>query len=202
MINGFDEQIWWLVARAGGVVALILVAASVLWGLLLSSKYLDGGPKPKGLLHLHRYLGGLSVLFTGIHLLGLYLDSYIQFTVAELLVPFVSTWRPGAVAAGVVSFWFLIAVQGTSTMMRHLPRRFWKWIHLTSYLLLPLGVLHGIIAGTDASETWYRLGSGALIGLLAWLTAWRAWRVPARKRAAGQTAEQQEALVASAGALG
>ena len=202
MINGFDEQIWWLVARAGGVVALILVAASVLWGLLLSSKYLDGGPKPKGLLHLHRYLGGLSVLFTGIHVLGLYLDSYIQFTVAELLVPFVSTWRPGAVAAGVVSFWFLIAVQGTSMMMRHLPRRFWKWIHLTSYLLLPLGVLHGIMAGTDASETWYRLGSGALIGLLTWLTAWRAWRVPARKRAAGKPAEQQEPLVAPAGALG
>ncbi|MCP3988344.1 MAG: hypothetical protein GY724_04660 [Actinomycetia bacterium] len=173
-----NEQLWWYVARAGGIVALILVAASVLWGLLLSSKYLAGGPKPKGLLDLHRFLGGLSVVFTGLHLLGLYLDSFVRFTVADLLVPFASSWRPGAVAAGVVAFWVLVSVQVSSMMMRKLPRRWWRWIHLMSYLLLPLGLAHGITAGTDARSLWYRLGSGAGIGLLVWLTAWRAWNVP------------------------
>ncbi len=173
-----NEQIWWYIARAGGIVAMILVAASVLWGLLLSSKYLAGGPKPKGLLDLHRFLGGLSVVFTGLHLLGLYLDSYVEFTVAELLVPFASPWRSGAVAAGVIAFWLLVSVQASSMMMRKLPRRWWKWIHLTSYLLLPLGLAHGIMAGTDAGTAWYRLGSGAAIGLLVWLTVWRAWNIP------------------------
>ncbi len=173
-----NEQIWWYIARAGGIVAMILVAASVLWGLLLSSKYLAGGPKPKGLLDLHRFLGGLSVVFTGLHLLALYLDSYVQFTVTELLVPFASSWNPAAVAAGIVAFWLLVAVQVSSMMMRKLPRYLWKWIHLMSYLLLPLGLVHGIMAGTDAGTVWYRLGSGAGIGLLVWLTAWRAWNVP------------------------
>ncbi len=180
MIPGLDEQIWWLVARASGIVAMLLVSASVLWGLLLSSRYLDGGPKPKGLLNVHRFLGGLSMAFAGIHLLGLHLDSYVEFSLAELLVPFLSSWRPGAVAAGIVAFWMLLAVQATSMLMRRLPRRLWKWIHLTSYLLLPLGLLHGTTAGTDAGSTWYRLGTAAVLGLLTWLTVWRAWCVPSR----------------------
>lgn len=182
MSEAFGQQFWWYVARSGGIVALVLVAASVLWGLLLSSRYLTGGPKLKGLLNLHRFLGGLSVVFTLIHLAGLYLDSYIEFALADLVVPFASSWRPAEVAAGVVAAWLLLAVQATSVLMRRLPRHLWKWIHLISYLLLPLGLLHGITAGTDAGTVWYKLGSGAIIGLLVWLTAWRAWKVPGRSR--------------------
>lgn len=189
MMALMNEQFWWYVARSGGIVALVLIAASVLWGLLLSSKYLQGGPKPKGLLNLHRFLGALSVVFTGIHVIALYLDSYVQFTLFELLVPFASAWEPAPVAAGVVAFWLLLAVQVTSMMMKRLPRQWWKWVHLTSYLLLPLGVLHGITAGSDAGSLWYKLGSGALIGLLAWLTAWRSLSVPGRsRRAVGEAA--------------
>ncbi len=177
-----NDQIWWFVARSGGIVTLILMAASVLWGLLLSSRYLAGGPRPKGLLDLHRFLGGLSVVFTTIHLVALSLDSYVTFTAVDLLVPFAASWRPAPVAAGVVAFWLLLAVQVSSLMMKRLPRRWWKWVHLTSYLLLPLGLIHGLTAGTDAGTAWYRVGSAALIGLLAWLTAWRAWNVGGQKR--------------------
>ena len=56
-------------------------------------------------------------------------------------------------------------------MMRRIPRRLWKWIHLGSYVLLPLGIVHGITAGTDSGSSWYQLISGGLIGLLAFLTA-------------------------------
>ena len=182
MTEIFGQQFWWYVARAGGIVAMILVAASVLWGLLLSSKYLAGGPKPKGLLNVHRFLGGFSVVFTVMHVAGLYLDSYVEFSLIDIVVPFASSWRPVTVAAGVVTAWLLLAVQATAILMRHLPRRLWKWIHLTSYVLLPLGMLHGILAGSDVGTVWYMLGSGAIIGLLAWLTAWRAWKVSPRSR--------------------
>ena len=58
------------------------------------------GDKPKApwLLDLHRHLGGLTVLFTGLHMAALVADSYAQFGLADLLVPFASEWRPGAVA--------------------------------------------------------------------------------------------------------
>lgn len=178
-------QLWWLVARSGGIVALVLVSLSVIWGLLLRSKYLAGGPGPKALLDLHRFLGALSVIFTGVHLLGLHLDRFVTFTVVDLLVPFASSWRPAPVALGIVAFWLLLAVHATSLAMRRLPRRLWRLVHLTSYLLLPLGFLHGSLAGSDAGTAWYRLGAGGLVGLVAWLTAWRAWSVAGRRRRTG-----------------
>ena len=181
MTSLFGEQAWWYIARSGGIVALILAAASVLWGLLLSSKYLAGGPKPKGLLNLHKFLGALTVTFSIIHIIALKLDTFVDFSWAELFIPFRSAWRPAEVAAGVVAFWLLMAVQASSLLMKRLPNRIWKWIHLASYVLLPLGVLHGITAGTDSGTLWYRLGSGGLIGLLVFLTAWRAWTVPSRR---------------------
>lgn len=182
----FGEQLWWYLARSSGIVALLLIVASVVWGLLLSSKYLADGARPKNLLNLHRFLGGLSVAFTVIHLVALYLDSYITFAIADLLVPFVADWRPLPVAGGVIAFWLLLAVQLTSVAKRHLPRHLWRWIHLTSYVLLPLGLWHGLTAGTDAATLWYRLGTAAAVGLVTWLTVWRAWMVPARVRGKGR----------------
>jgi DMSO/TMAO reductase YedYZ heme-binding membrane subunit len=179
-----DEKIWWYTARSGGIVALVLVAASVLWGLFLSTKYLRGGPKPKALLNLHRFLGGLSVVFTGLHLLGLWLDSYIEFSAADLFVPFASEWKPAEVAAGVVAFWLLLAVQGTSMLMKRLPRSWWKAVHATSFLLLPLGFVHGATAGSDVATTWYQVGGAGMVGLLTWMTIWKVLRVrPSRVRA-------------------
>jgi len=189
MTGLFGEQVWWYIARSGGIVALILSAASVFWGLLLSSRYLKGGPKPAGLLNLHKYLGALTVVFSLVHLVGLYFDSYVEFGIAELLLPFRSAWKPVEVAAGVIAFWLLLAVQATSMVMKRLPRRLWKWIHLASYVMLPLGIVHGITAGTDAGSSWYQLISGGLIGLLVFLTAWRAIKVPGRRRAATPTPE-------------
>lgn len=182
------SEIWWYIARSGGIVALVLSFASVIWGLLISSNYLDGGPKRAAILSMHRFLGGLTVVFTIIHMGALYLDSYVQFSVGDLLVPFMSAWRPVEVAAGVVAFWLLAAVQGSSLLMRRLPRRVWKWIHLASFAMLPLGTWHGITAGTDAGQPWFRFGLAGLVGLVSFLTAWRSIRIPARRRAVPQVA--------------
>ena len=115
------DQLWWHVARSGGIVALVLTGLAVIWGLLLSSKLLQGDPSPKWLLSLHRYLGSLSVIFTGVHIAGLVADSYLHFGWAEVLVPFASSWRPGAVALGVVAMYLLVAVQLTSSSCGAFP---------------------------------------------------------------------------------
>ncbi|MDH4119332.1 MAG: hypothetical protein OEW30_18270, partial [Acidimicrobiia bacterium] len=73
------EKVWWYVARSSGLVAWLLLAAAVVWGLLLSTRILQERRKPAWLLDLHRWLGGLSVVFTGAHLAGLVLDSYVEF---------------------------------------------------------------------------------------------------------------------------
>ena len=54
------SQLWWYTARAGGIVAWALLAASVVWGLLLSTRVRPGGVAPSWILDLHRFLGGLA----------------------------------------------------------------------------------------------------------------------------------------------
>ena len=59
-----DPQLWWYTARAGGIVALALTAGSVIWGLFLSTRVLQGRPSGAWLLDLHRFLGGAAVIFS------------------------------------------------------------------------------------------------------------------------------------------
>lgn len=157
------EQIWWYVARASGIVALVLTSAAVVWGLLLSTRVLRGRPTAAWLLSMHRFLGALTVVFTGVHVAGLVADSYVHFGWAEVLVPFASEWRPGAVALGVTAMYLLVAIQVSSIVMRRLPRRWWRHIHQSSFLLFWVSVVHGIQAGTDAGNPLAIVGTGALV---------------------------------------
>ena len=69
----------WYVARSSGLIAWALLAASVLWGLAISTRVLRGTPRPSWLLDLHRYLGGIATVFVGVHI------SHSALRPAELL---------------------------------------------------------------------------------------------------------------------
>lgn len=146
-------SVWWYVARSSGIVAWGLAALSVLWGLLLSTKVMGRRVRSNWLLDLHRFLGGLTVVFVAIHLLGLVLDPYVDFGAAQLLIPFASTWKPVAVAWGVVGFYLLLAVEVTSLLRSHIPKRWWKAVHMSSYAIYVLGTVHLLTAGTDRRST-------------------------------------------------
>ena len=167
------EQLWWWVSRATGIVALVCLAASVVWGLLLHSRFLGSTARASSLNDLHRWLAGLTVASTLAHMGALVADSFVTFTVIDLLVPFASEWQPGPVAWGVASFWLLAAVQVTSMLRRRLPAKLWRGVHLASYLALVAGAVHGITAGTDAGQPAAVVGLAGITALVTALTAWR-----------------------------
>jgi predicted ferric reductase len=158
-----NSHLWWYVARASGIVAWLLLTAAVLWGTLLAGRLVSVPGAPRWLLALHRHLGGSAVVVTGLHLASLVADATVHFGAKELLVPFGSSWKPGAVAWGVVAFYVLVAVEATSLAMRRLSRRTWRGIHLTAYGLFWMATVHGLTAGTEASSRWYRLTAAAVI---------------------------------------
>ena len=168
-----SDQLWWYVARSGGIVALALTGMSVVWGLLYSTRIMRGHPTPRWTLDLHRFLGGAAVTFTAIHVAGLVFDSHVHFGWAETLVPFASGWRPAAVAWGIVTAYLLSAVQVTSLVMRRIPRRWWKAVHFASYGLFWTGVVHGARAGTDATNPLYVIGSALAVVVVTFLTVYR-----------------------------
>lgn len=147
-----STQLWWYVARSTGYVAWALVSASVISGLLLATRITHGRPRPAWTLDLHRFLGGAAVAFSALHVAGLVADTYVSFGWADVLVPWASRWKPGAVALGVVGLYLLAAVEISSLLMRRLPKRAWRAIHLLSYLLFWSATFHLLAAGTDADN--------------------------------------------------
>ena len=165
-----NGQMWWFLARSSGIVAWVLLTASVLWGIVLSTDLFPRFRRPAWLLDLHRWLGGLTLGFLALHLVTLWADSYIEFTIADFLIPFNATWKPTAVALGILATWLLIIVQATSLARKRLNTRVWRVVHLASYGAFVLGGVHGSMAGTDAMKPMYQysnlVGLSAIVGLV------------------------------------
>jgi DMSO/TMAO reductase YedYZ heme-binding membrane subunit len=149
-----SEHVWWYLARSSGIVAWALLAGSVLLGLVLSTRALGRRPAPAWTADLHRGVGGMAVVLTGLHLSGLVADSTVRFGALELLVPFTGTWRPVAVAWGVLALYVLVAVEVSSLWRRRLSTRAWRAVHLASYPLYVLATAHLLTAGSDAGSPW------------------------------------------------
>lgn len=149
-----NARLWWYVARAGGLVAWTLLAASTLWGLALTTRAFSARAAPRWLLDLHRFLGGLSVVFVGVHLTGVVADTFVHFGPVDILVPLASTWHPVWVAWGIVAFYLLVAVEVTSLLRARLPHRLWKGVHASSFLLFACATVHALLAGTDTDDGW------------------------------------------------
>jgi predicted ferric reductase len=178
-----NPQFWWYLTRSSGIIAWLMLTATVIWGILMSTKAFPNQRRPAWLLALHRWLAGLTLSFLAIHLVALVADSYVSFGLADLTIPYASDWKPGAIALGVIAMWLLIAVQLTSLAMRRLPRRFWRIVHLSSYVAFWLTSLHAAFAGTDTTSWLYRGGAAASILAVAWALMYRVANRRAVRRA-------------------
>jgi DMSO/TMAO reductase YedYZ heme-binding membrane subunit len=178
------SKIPWYVARSSGIVAWALILATIVWGLLLATKVLGRRPPAAWLLSLHRYLGALTVAFVGVHVGAILLDTYTDFGVTDVLVPFTGSWHPAAVAWGIVGMYLLVAIEVTSLLRHRMSKRAWHAVHLLSYFLFATTTVHMLTAGTDvqalvASTAAALLGVGAVFGSVA-LYVWRHDTGPAR----------------------
>jgi DMSO/TMAO reductase YedYZ heme-binding membrane subunit len=169
-------ELSWYIARAGGFLAWALSAFSILWGLLITSRALGKRISGPRLLDLHRFIGGLSLVFVFIHMLGLKLHHYkeIRFGFKELVIPMASDWHPGAMAYGIVAFYLLIAVEVTSLLRRKLPARIWRSVHYSGFAVFLLGSIHALKAGTDVQNPLIWWPSAILCAAIVGLAVTRA----------------------------
>jgi predicted ferric reductase len=165
-----SPQLSWYVARATGYVAWALLTSSVITGLLFSARLTRRHPTPAWVLDLHRFLAGAAVAFTGLHIAGLVADNYVHFGVADVLVPYATGWRTGAVALGIVAMYLLAAVEISSLLMRRLPRRLWRSIHLSSFVSFWLATFHLLTAGTDAENPASKIATAVVVATVVFLT--------------------------------
>lgn len=162
---------YWFISRSSGIVAYVLITASVLWGLVQSGGLFRPRAAPLLVLGLHSFLSwlglGLAVLHGAI-LLG---DSYMPFDLVQIAIPFTSAYRPVPVGLGVAGFYLMLLLSVSFYARRYIGQKNFRLLHYASFLAFVLVTLHGVLAGTDSGSLWW-LYSLSLLAVVA-LTALR-----------------------------
>lgn len=171
-----NPKMWWFASRASGMVLWLVLAATLCWGLAVSSRLVRRRGMPAWMLDLHKHLATLAIVFTGVHLLSLWADNFVHFGFGELFIPMASGWKRGPVAWGVVAFYLLVVVEGSSLVMRRIPRQLWHAVHMLSLPMFVTGTVHGIMSGTDwrlAATKWTAI---VVASAVVWLATFRVFK--------------------------
>ena len=153
-LSGAGSQTVWYVVRATGVVAYVLITMTVVCGLLVSNRAVPSGRPRVDVYEVHRFLALLAISAAGFHAVTLLLDSYIGFSPAQIVLPFTSTYRPVAVALGIMALYGSIAVYASFYAKKWLGYRTWRALHYGSFVVFALASYHGILAGADSAQPW------------------------------------------------
>jgi sulfoxide reductase heme-binding subunit YedZ len=175
------DPTFWLLARATGFTAYLLLTASVLAGLVLKSRPFTA-LKPATATDLHRTLAALSLGALAAHGLALVVDGAIDIGIGALLVPGLAPYRPFWTATGVVAGELMLLVYASFSLRRRIGQKNWRRLHYVTFAVFALSTAHGLMAGTDSSAPWaISLYLGA-VGAVAFATAWRVLVPPARPK--------------------
>lgn len=168
-----DEPLLWYLTRTTAVAAYIALTFSVLLGSLRSIARSAGERLSWVIDELHAFIATLTGLLVVSHLTTLKLDPYIPFSFTNLFAPGDQPYRPLAVNLGVVAFYAIAIILLTSWLRRLMPYRMWRLIHYVSFIAFALVTAHGLLAGSDVSETWQRALYGAATGAVAFVLLMR-----------------------------
>jgi predicted ferric reductase len=170
---GSEPKAYWYLSRASAMVAYGLLWLSMALGLIITNKIARLWPGGPIAFDLHQFASLIGLAFAFFHALILMGDKYINYDLAQVLVPFNSTgYKPVWVGLGQIGF-YLLAIVGLSFYVRkRLTQRRWRLIHYLSFLTFALALLHGIFAGTDSTvvalQLFYWVTAASLLFLLVY----------------------------------
>lgn len=177
----------WYVTRASGLVAAIVLVILMLSGIGFITGHTFSFLEPITAWATHRALGiifGISIL---LHVFALYFDTFVPFSIKDILIPFVSSYRPvqilgisiGSlyVALGILALYITMAIILTSLFWIDNKPKTWKVTHILSYVVMVFVFVHALYLGTDLAGGSLRfvwIGLGILITLASLVRLWRA----------------------------
>ena len=196
---------YWYATRGTGVVALLLLTAGVLLGVLTSGRW--SSPRwPRFVVSgLHRNLTLLALAFVVVHVVTTILDGYAPIRIRDAVLPFASPYRPIWVGLGAVAFDLLLALILTSLFRARIGLRTWRLVHWLAYASWPVALVHAFGTGSDARAGWFGLVALGSVTAVVLAVLWRvigAREGPGAVRLAGGLAALAVPIVIAAWAIG
>ncbi|HEX3461054.1 MAG TPA: ferric reductase-like transmembrane domain-containing protein [Acidimicrobiales bacterium] len=162
----------WYTTRATGIVALALLTATVVLGILTAGRVRSRSWPAFAQADLHKRISLLAMVFLAFHVLTSVLDTYVSVGWAAILVPFASSYRPVWTGLGTVGVDLMLAVAISSALRQRISAQAWRAIHWLAYGSWPVAMAHSLGMGTDASKLWMDALAGAcslaVLGSLTW----------------------------------
>ena len=168
-----STHIFWITSRAAGIAALILASVAVLVGLCMGTGLLGGKGRGTDLRALHETLSLSTLVAIAVHGGALLFDSFINFGVSDIAIPFASGYKGVWMAMGIIGGYGL-AFLGLSYYAKDKigPAR-WRKLHRYTALAWVLGIAHSLGTGTDAGQTWFLAMTGIVVIPALVLLVWR-----------------------------
>ncbi len=179
-VDPFDYG-WWLASRAAGIIAIILVSASVALGLAMAAREARRPGMNVVLRRLHQYIAVGALIAIAGHGVFLLADTWLHPGLVGITVPFAMDYRPLWTGLGIIAGWSVAVLGLTYWARKRIGQQRWKTIHRFTLLAYVLAVVHVLGAGTDASSAWLRLillAAAAPIPYFLVLRLWPAKRTP------------------------
>jgi DMSO/TMAO reductase YedYZ heme-binding membrane subunit len=150
IVSGINSSTaFWYTSRATGVVALLLLTAAMLLGLLVTRQGRLPGLPRFAVSGLHRNLSLLATAFVVVHVLTAVVDGYVNIPITSAVIPLTSPYERLWLGIGAVSFDLMLAAVATSLLRRRLSRKAWRAVHLTAYVSWPVAWVHSVFASGD-----------------------------------------------------
>jgi methionine sulfoxide reductase heme-binding subunit len=186
----------WYAARAAGVAAYLVLSVVVTLGITMGGKARAARWPRFAVEDVHRFGGLLVGSFIGLHVLTVAIDSFLPFSLRELVVPFTAHYRPLPMGLGIAAAELLLALAITNHYRSRLRYRFWRRAHYLNFAVWGAATLHAVIMGTDRSAPWM---VALVAGCVAAVAAALAWRIGRARRLAWTPAVSWGAAAAGAG---
>jgi predicted ferric reductase len=169
----------WMAARATGIVALLLLTALVVLGIVLSHPEQSRWKQAKRIFPWHESLWVFVIAFLGTHVVTLVVDEYAGVGIEGALLPGLSEYRTVPVALGVIGLYAFAITVLTARFTKLLPAGVWLKLHRLSAVALVLAWSHGVLAGTD-SVAMQPMYAGVVVAFVG-AAAYRYWVVRVRR---------------------
>ncbi len=147
----------WYAVRGSGLVALVLLTASVVLGVISLGRWQSPVWPRFATQHLHRNVSLLAVVFLALHIATTVIDGFAPIGWLDAVIPFLSPYRPLWLGLGAVAFDLVLAVIITSMLRRRMSYSVWRTVHLTSWASWPIAMIHGLGTGSDSMTRWAQL---------------------------------------------
>ena len=153
LATALGGHFFWMTSRAAGTAALLTSSVSVGLGPLMGGRLLKRRVADVRVAHEALSLATITAIV--VHVTALLGDSFFHPSIADLTIPFASSYKQPWMAMGIIAGWMMVILGLSFYARARIGQQRWRKLHRFTALAWVLGLAHSLGEGTDAGRTWF-----------------------------------------------